>query len=372
VLLLTLLGLVVLYSASYLFALNQPYRFKSFISRFFPAITSGWVPLVSNIIACTIMLVVFPFLALIRLEWLKNGKVIFVLVLFTSVVNLLPLLFSGGSGAGRWIISRSALLSFQPSELIKVVLPLYMAYILDKNNDKLTDPKYGPLPPALLTFVFCALVFAQSNLSDVILILATGVIICFVAGIRMGWFLPLLGLIPLGIWYITSNKEGRWYRRIASHFSTEMDPHGEHHQIMESMEAIQSGGFWGKGIGQGTMKISIPEVHGDFVFAAFAEETGFLGVLFYVLLIGVFAFISYRVASLTKNRFNRLLAFGLVTPIVLQSLVNVAVVAKLVVSTGVPLPFVSSGGSSLLVTLASSALLVNICRRYVLSEDMEV
>jgi cell division protein FtsW len=113
----------------------------------------------------------------------------------------------------------------------------------------------------------------------------------------------------------------------------------------------------------------MPEVHGDFVFASFVEESGFLGVLFYLVLVGVFAGISYMIAWLNKDRFIQFLAFGLVTPIVVQTLMNIAVVAHIIPTTGVPLPFVSSGGTSLLITLASAALLVNMARRHVKSDD---
>ncbi len=113
----------------------------------------------------------------------------------------------------------------------------------------------------------------------------------------------------------------------------------------------------------------MPEVHGDFVFASYVEESGFLGVLFYIFLIGFFACIGYRAAWRGGDRYTQLLAFGLVTSIVIQTLLNIAVVGKIVPTTGIPLPFVSSGGSSLLATLISCALLVNTARRYALMGD---
>jgi cell division protein FtsW len=211
------------------------------------------------------------------------------------------------------------------------------------------------------------LVFRQSNLSDTILIALLSLIVCFVAGIRLRWFVLALAIFgTLGYQITYGNKAGRWYQRIDSYLSPEGAPEGLKRQIDFSMEAIQSGGFLGKGIGQGSLKTRIPEVHGDFVFASFVEESGFLGVLLYFVLFGAFAFICYKTALQNNNRFAQLFAFGLVTWIVIQTLVNIAVVAKVVPTTGVPLPFVSSGGSSLLVTLISAALLVNITRRQAL------
>ena len=361
VLLLTLFGLVTLYSASYLFALNQPQRF-----------TNGLTPLIGNVTACALMIVIFPILALIRLEWLKKGWFIVLLVLLTVIFNMLPFFkpFQRNDYAMRWITLREGI-SFQPSELIKIILPLYLAYILDKNSDKLNAFVYGPLPPILLTALFCTLILIQSNLSDAILLALTSFLICFVAGIRLRWFAAvLLAVTPIAHRLIFGNKDGRWYQRIATWFSQEPSSPDMRTQIDFSLEAVKAGGFWGKGIGQGTLKIRMPEVHGDFVFASFVEESGFLGVLLYLALIAVFAGIGYAVAWKSGSRFIQIFAFGLVTPIVIQTLLNIAVVVHIIPTTGVPLPFVSSGGSSLLVTLCAAALLVNITRRHIKSESM--
>jgi len=361
VLLLTLFGLVTLYSASYLFALNQPQRF-----------TNGLTPLIGNVTACALMIVIFPILALIKLEWLQKGWMVVFLVLLTVIFNMLPFLkvFQRNDYAMRWITLREGI-SFQPSELIKIVLPLYLAYILDKNNDKLNVFVYGPLPPVLLTALFCTLILIQSNLSDAILLALTSLLICFVAGIRLRWFaVVLLAVTPVAHRLIFGNKDGRWYQRIATWFSQEPSSPDMRTQIDFSLEAVRAGGFWGKGIGQGTLKVRMPEVHGDFVFASFVEESGFLGVLFYLALIGVFAGISYAVAWKSNSRFIQIFCFGLITPIVIQTLLNIAVVVHVIPTTGVPLPFVSSGGSSLLVTLCAAALLVNMTRRHIKSEDM--
>jgi cell division protein FtsW len=365
-LLLLLLGLVILYSASFLFASNQPTRFGN-----------GWGPISSNLAAVLIMLLLFPILSLINLEWLKKGWVVFFIVFLTILVNLLPFFpvfqkenHRQGIDAMRWIFFKfpgQKSMSFQPSELIKVTLPLYLAYILDKNKDRLDNFFYGPLPPVVVTGIFCFLVLRQSNFSEAALIAMIGIAICFVSGIRLRWFaLALLLLIPISYQLTYGDPEGRWYQRIQSFLSNAPDQYGEKYQSELSLEAIKSGGFWGKGIGQGTLKVRMPEVHGDFVFASFVEESGFMGVFFYIVLLCFFAWIGYKIAWRSGERYYQLLAFGLVTPIVIQTLLNIAVVAKIVPTTGVPLPFVSSGGSSLLVTLIGSALLLNVTRRYVI------
>ena len=369
VLFLTLLGLVTLYSASYLFALDRSYRFKD-----------GFAPISSNIFAFLIMVVVFPILALSGLEWLKNGKMVFTLVLAAIILNLLPFFpffqkssHRPGIDAMRWIVIRflGREWSFQPSELIKVVLPLYLAYILDKNSERLNKFVYGPLPPLIVTAVFCFLALKQDNFSETFLIAMTGFVICFAAGIHLKYFvLAMIVMLPIAYKLTFGNKEGRWFGRIASFLNPGSDPFGMDYQIGMSKDAIISGGFWGKGMGQGTLKTRVPEIHGDFVFASYAEESGLLGVIIYIVLIGIFAWLGYMVAWRSRDRFSQILAFGLVTPIAVQTLLNIAVVAELIPTTGVLLPFVSSGGSSLLLTLASAALLVNVARQHILSLNM--
>ena len=370
ILFLTLLGLVTLYSASYLFALNQPVRFKD-----------GLAPISSNVIAFVIMLVFFPILALSGLDWLKKDKMVVALVFLTIALNILPFFpvfqkssHRQGIDAMRWIVIKRGgrdVVSFQPSEIIKIVLPLYLAYILDKNNDRLNKLVYGPLPPLIVTAVFCALVLKQDNFSEAFLIALTSLIICFTAGIRLRYFaLALVIMLPIAYKLTFGNKEGRWFGRIASFLNPGSDPFGTGYQIGMSKEAIISGGFWGKGIGQGALKTRMPEVHGDFVFASYAEESGLLGVILYIITIGIFAWLGYLVAWRSRDRFAQLFAFGLVTSLVVQTLLNIAVVAEIIPTTGVPLPFVSSGGSSLLMTLTGAALLVNVARQHILSLDM--
>jgi len=369
IILLMLLGLVILYSASFLFASNQPSRFNS-----------GWAPMSSNIVAILIMVLLFPILAIIDLEWFKKGWVVFLIMLFTVILNTLPFIpffqkanHRPGIDAMRWIYLKFSgqTLSFQPSELIKVTLPLYLAYILDKNKDRLDNFFYGPLPPVLVTTVFCFLVLLQSNFSEASLIALISLVICFISGIRLRWFaVALVLMLFVGYQLTMGDPEGRWYERIKNFVSKTPDEYGEKYQSDLSLEAVKSGGFWGKGIGQGTLKVRMPEVHGDFVFASFVEESGFLGVLFYLVLLGFFAWTGYAVAWRIDDRFYQLLAFGLVSSVVIQTLLNVAVVGKIVPTTGIPLPFVSSGGSSLLATLIGAALLVNVTRRYANSRNV--
>jgi cell division protein FtsW len=165
--------------------------------------------------------------------------------------------------------------------------------------------------------------------------------------------LPLSGLLIF-------TREHRLLRLI-NFIWPESDPQGGGFQVRASLLTIMSGGPLGKGIGQGTRKIaSVPEIHSDFIFSSFAEESGFLGVLFLFILFGIFAFQGYRAGQRAETPFRRLLAFGMVTMVVSQALLNVAVVSGALPATGVPLPFFSAGGSSLAATLLMAGLIVNV------------
>jgi cell division protein FtsW len=149
-----------------------------------------------------------------------------------------------------------------------------------------------------------------------------------------------------------------------SFIQPQWDPLGAGYQVQASRDAIISGGFWGKGVGNGTRKIaSVPEIHSDFIFSAFVEETGFLGVILFFVMFAVFAVLGYGAAMRGDSVFKRLLASGLTTMIVTQMLLNVAVVSGALPATGIPLPFFSAGGSSLVTTLISAGLIANVARK---------
>jgi len=155
-------------------------------------------------------------------------------------------------------------------------------------------------------------------------------------------------------------KEHR-VRRLVSFIKPEWDPMGAGFQVKASREAIISGGFWGKGIGEGTRKVaSVPEIHSDFIFSAYAEETGFIGIILFFVMFTVFAVLGYRAAMRSETVFGRLLASAMTTMIVSQALLNIAVVSGALPATGIPLPFFSAGGSSLVTTLVCAGLIANV------------
>jgi cell division protein FtsW len=307
-------------------------------------------------------LVLFFIAARVNLEIVR--KLIKPLIVCTVILcglTFIPGIGVVRNGAARWI--RFGPYTYQPSEMVKLVLPLYLAHIFDKKQDKLDSFGSGVLPPVLVTALFFVLIYLQNNFSTAVFIALNALAVFFLAGVRLRYFFAaVVMLLPLSSLLILT-KEHR-VRRLISFIRPEWEPQGAGYQVRSSLLTIISGGFWGKGIGQGTRKIaSVPEIHSDFIFSAFAEESGFLGVLIFFIIFGLFAFHGYRGGLRNSSLYRRLLACGLVTMIVSQALFNIAVVSGSVPATGIPLPFFSAGGSSLASTLICTGLIVNVARR---------
>ncbi|GHV61578.1 cell division protein FtsW [Spirochaetia bacterium] len=343
--LLTGLGLVTLYSSSYAFAQRFFGNGLYFISRQLMLGTAG--------------MLLFFFASRIRLEILRKCiKLLVIGTIILCILTFVPGIGVNKNGATRWIKIGSW--TYQPSEMVKLVLPLYLAHIFDKKQNAIDSFASGVLPPVLITALFFIFIYLQNNFSTAVFLAINALIIFFFAGVKLRYFfsaivilLPLSGLLIL-------TREHRLLRLI-NFIWPESDPQGGGFQVRSSLLTIMSGGPLGKGLGQGTRKIaSVPEVHSDFIFSSFAEESGFLGVVLLFVLFGVFAFQGYRAAQRAETAFRQLLAYGMVTMVVSQALLNVAVVSGSLPATGVPLPFFSAGGSSLAATLLMSGLVVNV------------
>jgi len=347
VFLLTGLGLVTLFSSSYAYA-----------DRFF---NNGMYFISRQGIYCAVGILLYIVASRINLETIRKFIKPFIIVsLILCVLTFIPGIGVVRNGASRWI--RLGVFTYQPSEMVKLILPLYLAHILDKKKDMLAVFSSGVLPPVLVTASFFILIYLQNNFSTAVFIVVNALVIFFLAGIRLRYFIAATFIfMPLSVLLLLS-KEHR-VRRLISYIQPNWEPQGAGYQVKNSLLAISSGGFFGKGIGQGTRKISsVPEVHSDFIFTAFSEEMGFLGVMLFMALLAVFAVHGYRAAQNSGSVYRKLLCVSLVTTIVSQTLLNIAVVSGSLPATGIPLPFFSAGGSSLMTTLISAGLIVNISR----------
>ncbi len=344
VLLLVAAGLGILWSASWFRAeqlYGQPLRF---VMR-----QAMWMGL---------GLVLMTMAALIPLDILRT--LIPLLLIVTFIMSLLPFVPGVSArymGARRWIIIFNV--SFQPSELVKVVLVLYLAHMLGRRQGDFSDPLHTLLPPFLVVLVFAVVVLLQNDYSTAMFLVMTALAVFFVAAVPLRYFARGFGLIlPIsGILLFT--REHR-VRRLMAFLNPRFDPAGSGFQILAARRALESGGTWGVGVGQGVRKIGgLPEAQSDFIFAVLGEEMGLIGVLLITGLFLLFGIRGMQLARRQEDWFRSLLIYGCTMSIVLQALLNIAVVAGMVPATGIPLPFFSSGGSSLMVSLIMVGLIFN-------------
>ncbi len=218
------------------------------------------------------------------------------------------------------------------------------------------------LPAAVGMFSFILIVFLQDDFSTAFFILLISLIIFFMVGVKLYWFFAFCAFsLPIIILFIFT--ESYRVNRLIAFLKPGFDMHGLNYQITAAKRAISAGGFWGKGFGTGLQKVAgIPEVQADFIFAGWAEGMGFFGILLFFLLVALFVWRGYYIAFSCKDRFCSYMVFGLTSSILIQILMNCGVVCGALPSTGIPLPFFSSGGSSLMVTLIMCGLIINVSK----------
>ena len=313
------------------------------------------------------LLLFFAFL-LLDMESIK--KLVIVIVLFTLVIcacTFIKPLSVEKNGARRWI-RLPFHFTFQPSELVKFTIVLYLASYFDKLSEDLTGEK-DVLPCVGVFLLMVILVLLQKDFSTSVFIILVGILMFFVAGAKLRWVFPfLLIAIPIGIIVVASEQ----YRieRIIGFLKPSEGGQSFNYQANASKAAISAGGFWGVGIGNNLNKLnSIPEVQADYIFAGWSEAMGYVGVVAYILLLLLFAWRGYKAAFNCPNRFAAYGCFGCVSVIFMQSLVNCMVVCGLLPPTGIPLPFFSVGGSSIIVTLAMCGFILNASRCEEKTED---
>ena len=265
------------------------------------------------------------------------------------------------NGARRWL-KMPGNFSFQPSELVKFAVVLFLANFFDK-QERLENPEEKNLLPSVIVLVvFVGVVILQKDMSTSIFILLIGILLFFVAGQKLLWLIPFF-ILAIPTAFMAMFLEKYRIKRILGWLHPEDFDSTLNYQARAAKTAISAGGMWGSGIGSGLVKInSIPENQADYIFAGWAEAMGFVGVIAYILLLLFFAWRGYKNAMNCNDRFSSYAGFGCVSIIFMQSLVNIMVVCGLLPSTGIPLPFFSLGGSSIIVTLAMCGFILNISR----------
>ncbi|HAE23254.1 MAG TPA: putative lipid II flippase FtsW [Spirochaetaceae bacterium] len=303
----------------------------------------------------------FMVIAMVPLSfWRSLAGPVVLLSIALLVLPFIPGLGIVKNGASRWFGFGS--LSFQPSELFKPALVLYLAHILAKKEERLNDIMRGVLPPLLLIGLGIAIVLFQNDFSTAIILAGIALCMFWIAKVPLIFFAAAssVGLPLLALTVLTSDYR---LKRVVGFLAPRFDPADLSYQVNGSIKAIRAGGLWGRGIGQGSLKLrSIPLVLSDFIFSAWAEETGFIGVLVFILL---WAFILYRAIRASfgaADSYRSYLAFGMAFYLGLQTLINILVAVGAVPATGMPLPLFSSGGSALLSVVIASGFIYAVSR----------
>ena len=296
----------------------------------------------------------------INYKFYQNKTVVYMILAGTVV--LLAAVFGFGSinGARRWI--RFPGVSFQPSEIAKIALPIFFAYFLTKNEKTVDSLKETVLPCLIALGVLGGLIFIEPDLGTTIVLCAIFVAVYFTAGARIvhlaavGAMLLLIGVAALVL--------APW--RVARLMAF-LDPCSQEnsvaagYQVCQSLMGIGSGGILGEGFAKGQQKLFyLPYPYSDFIFAVVGEELGLIGTFAVVIAFGLLLWRGARAALFAPDRFGTLLGIGIITGITVQALFNISVVISILPAKGIPLPFISYGGSSIVVTLFAVGILLNI------------
>ncbi len=343
--LLVLFGLIMVYSSTMILAKE---RFGD--SFYFLKKQVMWL-VVGLIITAVISSLKYP-------VYLKQKMVIAVLTL--TIIGLMVVFFLGKvNDSYRWI--RFAGFSLQPSEFAKMAVVLYLAYVLSKKTNDVNDPR-KLLFLLIPFFIVEILILKEPDVGNFSLILTVAVIMLFAAGLKLRYFLySFLFMVPVFFLFIKMNPDKM--NRIVAFLNPDDYVSTYNFQTLQSIYAIGSGGIFGKGLGNSTQKLYfLPYAYSDFIYAVVGEEVGLVGSAAVITLFFIFLVRGLNIAKLSGNLYTYLLATGLTFMIVLQAMMHISVTLGIFPTKGIPLPFISSGGSSLVAALIGAGIILNISR----------
>jgi cell division protein FtsW len=347
VLLLVLFGLVMVFSASAVIAkatLGSPY---SYVIK-----QSLWA-----------VLGLVALFTLMRVDYRRynNPKLIFPLMAVTGLLLLVVFAMHDSHATHRWI-KFGGMFTFQPSELAKPVIVIFLAWFLQTRIHAIDNIRQTILPAIIPPLLYVGLILKEPDLGTALVCAAVVLLMLYLAGMQMKWIgVALLCAAPV-LYYMLFRVPWRRARMLVF-FHPEAAPKGAGFHILQSLIAVGSGGVLGRGLMEGLQKLFyLPEPHTDFIFANICEELGMIGALCVVVAFCILGYRGLRAAFLSTDPFARFLAFGLTTAVLVQAFFNISVVLALVPTKGIPLPLISSGGTSLFVTLACMGVLLNVTR----------
>jgi cell division protein FtsW len=347
ILLLVLFGLVMVFSASAVMAkqtLGSPY---AYVSKQALWAVLGMVAL----------------FALMQVDYRRYNSypVVVAAVALATVLLIGVFAMHDSHHTHRWI-RFGGLFTFQPSEIAKPVLVLFLAYFLQTRIHAMDDWKGTILRAALPPLVFIALILKEPDLGTALVCAGVTALMLYLAGAQFKYFFIAAAVASPVLYYMLFWVPWRRARMLAF-VNPELDPKGAGFHILQSLIAVGTGGVFGRGLMEGVQKLFyLPEPHTDFIFANICEELGLIGALAVVALFVMLGYRGLRAAVLSTDPFARFLAFGITTAVLIQAFFNISVVLALLPTKGITLPLISSGGTSVFITLASLGVLLNITR----------
>jgi len=341
------IGLVMIYSTSAIYALENHGDSAYYLKRHLLYVLTGLV------CAFFAMKVDYHYFR-------KISKPLLLVSFLLLVLLFVPGLSRQVGGARRWF--RFGAISFQPSELAKFAMVLYAADFLSRKKDVITSFLHGFLPVLMVMGCLCLLIIVQPDLGTVLAIVSICFLMFFVAGVKLTHiFSFVLGSLPLLYILIFSVPYGR--RRILAFIDPWSDPQGTGFQIIQSLVAVGSGGFAGLGLGGGRQKLLyLPAAYTDFIFSIIGEELGFIGTSSRILLIIFLLVQATKISLKAKDSFGQLLSFGLLSCLMIEAIVNMGVAISIFPTKGLPFPFISYGGTSLVFNMIFVGLILNVGR----------
>lgn len=292
--------------------------------------------------------------------WRRNAFYVFVLAIVACLLVFVPGLGLEHGGARRWI--DVAGMSFQPSELLKIAFVIYMATWFSGFQNRTISLVASVTPFVISTLVVGVVMLLQRDTDTLLIMVFAGAVMFLIQTGRWREFL-MTGIAGLLLVVILAFVHPYIKSRLLSFVNTDHDPQGAGWQTKQSLIAVGSGGLSGRGFGQSVQKFNyLPEPMGDSIFAVYAEEFGFVGSFILVMLFTAFVFRGYRMAARAPDDFGMLLSIGLITLIAVQAFLHIAAMVKLAPMLGLPLPFISHGGTAMLAALASVGIVLNVSR----------
>jgi cell division protein FtsW len=345
---LALFGAVMVYSASAMIALKETEGVTQF--------TYFYKQLGFTLAGLTVMYATSK----IDYRRYQDARVVYGVLILTALLLLAVFGFPAINGARRWI--RFPGFSFQPSEIAKIALPVFLAFFLTKNERLIADLKETVLPCAAVLGGLGALIMLEPDLGTTMVLCAIFVAVYFAAGAKWLHILATVGgLLVVGAAALIFSP---WrMKRLLSFLDPWENSADGSYQVVQGLYAIGSGGILGEGFAKGQQKLFyLPYPYSDFIFAVVGEELGLIGTLGIVVAFGLLLWRGTRAALLAPDRFGMLLGIGIITGIIVQALFNISVVISILPAKGIPLPFISYGGSSILVTLFAVGILLNLSK----------